>query len=202
MGKKDPRVDAYIAKSADFAKPILSHLRDVVHRACPEVEETMKWSMPFFMYKGMLCTMAAFKGHCTFGFIHESIREALRGSPGASEAMGTFGRITALGELPPDAKIAVFVRKAMKLNEAGQSAMGGRKKTEKQDREVPKDFAAALKKDRKASAVFAAFSPSKKNEYIEWLEEAKTEETRKKRLATAIEWISEGKERNWKYARK
>jgi uncharacterized protein YdeI (YjbR/CyaY-like superfamily) len=199
MGKKDPRVDAYITKSADFARPILEHIRDAVHATCPEVKETIKWGMPFFMYKGMLCSMAAFKSHCTLGFIHESLRSGLPDSPGASEAMGTFGKLTALGDLPSEVKIANYIRKAIKLNEAGMKAMGGRQKKEKRDLTVPHDLAASLRENKKALATFEAFSYSKKRDYIDWLDEAKSEDTRKKRLVTAIEWISAGKERNWKY---
>ncbi len=73
MASKDPRIDAYIAKSADFAQPILKHLRKVVHAGCPKVEETLKWSMPHFDYKGVMCGMAAFKAHCVFGFWKESL---------------------------------------------------------------------------------------------------------------------------------
>jgi uncharacterized protein YdeI (YjbR/CyaY-like superfamily) len=196
VGKKDPRVDACIARSAAFAKPILSRIRAIVHEACPEVEETITWGSPFFMYRGMLCNMAAFKSHCTFGLLHASLRQELREKPGGDRAMGTFGRITALGDLPADRTLADRVREAMKLNEEGVTPTSGRQKKEKGELAIPADLADGLKNNRKASVMFEGFSFSKKRDYIEWLTEAKSEATRQKRLATAREWISEGKERN------
>ncbi len=195
MGKKDPRVDAYIAKSADFARPILTHIREVVHKGCPEVEETIKWGMPHFDYKGMLCGMAAFTEHCSLGFWkHRLVVPAKEGG------MGHFGRITSLKDLPPDRVLVSYVREAARLNEAGVKAP--RKAREpKRALATPSDLAAALKKNAKARATFEGFSPSHKREYIEWITDAKTEETRKKRLDTAVEWMAEGKPRNWKYMR-
>jgi uncharacterized protein YdeI (YjbR/CyaY-like superfamily) len=201
MGMKDPRVDAYIAKAGDFARPILSRIREIVHETCPDAEEAIKWGMPFFLYKGLLCSMAAFKAHCTFGFLHESLRTELRGIPGAAEAMGTFGKITRVEELPPRAVVAACISKAVALNDAGSTPMSGRVRKPSKPPEVPPDLAAALKKNRKAAATFTAFSPSKKKDYVEWIVEAKGQDTRRKRVATAIEWLAEGKERNWKYAR-
>lgn len=195
MGKKDPRVDAYIARSAHFAKPILRHIREVVHKGCPEVEETIKWGMPHFDYKGMLCGMSAFKEHCALGFWkHKLVAPAKEG------AMGHFGRITSLKDLPPDRVLVGYVREAARLNEAGVKVP--RKVREpKKALATPSDLAAALKKNAKAQASFAGFSPSHKREYIEWITDAKTEETRKKRLGIAVEWMAEGKPRNWKYMR-
>jgi uncharacterized protein YdeI (YjbR/CyaY-like superfamily) len=193
MGKKNPRTDAYIAKSADFAKPILKHLRQLVHKGCPEVEETIKWSMPHFDYKGPLAGMAAFKAHCAFGFWKGSLIV-----PGSKEAMGQFGCITKLSDLPPDKVLIGYVQKAARLNEEGVKVPRPLKH-EKKDIPMPADLAAALKKNAKARATFEIFRPSHKREYLEWITEAKAEATRKKRLATAIEWMAEGKPRHWKY---
>lgn len=197
MGTRDPRIDAYIARSADFARPILTHLRDIIHDACPEVEETMKWSMPFFMYQGLLCNMASFKEHCAFGF-WKGARVVDESEDGA---MGQFGRITAISELPSKKVLTGYIKKAMQLNEAGGAspARAKPKPAAKQAAAVPEDLARALKKNAKARATFEHFSPSQKREYIEWIVEAKREETRQRRLETAIEWMAEGKQRNWKY---
>ena len=197
MGKRDARVDAYIARSAEFARPILSHLREIVHSACPDVEETLKWNAPHFMYRGMLAGMSTFKAHCAFGFWKGSL---VTGGDGGleSRAMGQFGRITSLDDLPATRLIAGYVKQAMKLNEEGIRAPRSRK-TPKPDPEMPAELAAALRKNAKARATFEAFSPSHRREYVEWIAEAKGEETRQRRLASAIEWMAEGKARNWKY---
>ena len=197
MGKRDARVDAYIARSAEFARPILSRLREIVHSACPDVEETLKWNAPHFMYRGMLAGMSAFKAHCAFGFWKGSL---VTGGDGGleSRAMGQFGRITSLDDLPATRLIAGYVKQAMKLNEEGIRAPRSRK-TPKPDPEMPAELAAALRKNAKARATFEAFSPSHRREYVEWIAEAKGEETRQRRLASAIEWMAEGKARNWKY---
>ena len=193
MGKKDPRIDAYIEKAADFAKPILRHLRKVVHAGCPNVEETLKWSMPHFDYKGPLAGMAAFKAHCAFGFWKGSLIV-----PGSKEAMGQFGCITKISDLPKAGVLTGYVRKAVELNE--QKVKVPRPlKHEKKDIPMPADLAAALKGNAKARATFDGFRPSHKREYLEWITEAKTDETRRKRLVTAVEWMSEGKARHWKY---
>jgi uncharacterized protein YdeI (YjbR/CyaY-like superfamily) len=197
MGTRDPRVDAYIARSAEFARPILSHLREIVHSACPDVEETLKWNAPHFMYRGMLAGMSAFKAHCAFGFWKGSL---VTGGDGGLEAqaMGQFGRITSLDDLPPKRVIAGFVKQAMKLNEEGVK-IPKRRKTPKPDPVMPTELAEALRKNPKARATFEAFSPSHRREYVEWITEAKGEDTRQRRLANAIEWMAEGKARNWKY---
>jgi uncharacterized protein YdeI (YjbR/CyaY-like superfamily) len=197
MPTRDPRVDAYIANSADFAKPILVHLRDVVHLTCPQVEETLKWKMPTFMYHGMLCGMAAFKQHCTFGFWKHALVVGEE-QAGDAQAMGQFGRIARIADLPSKKILAGYIKKAMQLNEDGVKAPRATSKRKPAPR-VSDDLAAALKKNRKAAATFAAFSPTNQREYIEWITEAKREETRAKRLATAVEWMAEGKIRNWKY---
>jgi len=196
MATRDPRVDAYIANAPDFAKPILVHLRELVHRNCPQVEETLKWRMPTFMHHGMLAGMAAFRQHCSFGFWkHElAVGKELAGSP---QGMGQFGKVTKISELPSASALAAYIKRAMKLNEEGVKAP--RATPKKRALTMPPDLAAALKKNRRAAAAFAAFSPTNQREYIEWLVEAKRDETRAKRLSQAIEWIAEGKPRNWKY---
>lgn len=201
MGKQDPRVDAYIAKSADFAKPILKHIRALVHAACPEVEETMKWSFPHFTYKGMLCSMASFNQHCAFGFWKGSLFLDKNGGAAHREenAMGQFGRITAVSDLPKESVVVRYVKEAMKLNEAGVKLPARPKSREKKELVVPDYFMAALTKNKKARAAFEAFSYSHKKEYVEWITEAKRDETRAKRMATALEWLANGKSRNWKY---
>ena len=201
MGRYDPRIDEYIARSADFAKPILNHLRKVVHSACPEVEETMKWSFPHFVYKGMLCSRASFKQHCAFGFWRGSL--VLDGNGAAAGgAMGQFGRITRLSDLPPKKVLAGYVKKAAALNEAGVTARTPKApRTTKKPLVVPDYVMAALRKNKKALATFEGFSPSHRREYVEWITEAKGEDTRRRRLEQAVEWMAEGKPRNWKYAR-
>jgi uncharacterized protein YdeI (YjbR/CyaY-like superfamily) len=195
VGKRDPRVDQYIAKSADFAKPILTHIRKVVHEACPDVEETMKWSMPHFDYKGMMCGMAAFKEHCAFGFWKASL---VLGDPGAGDGMGSFGRVTSIKDLPSVRQLTAYVKKAAQLNDDGVKVARG-KSAPKKPITMPPVFAAALKKNKAAHKAFAAFSPSHQREYLEWITEAKTDATRTKRMATAVAWLAEGKSRNWKY---
>jgi uncharacterized protein YdeI (YjbR/CyaY-like superfamily) len=199
MATRDPRIDAYIAKSAEFARPILTHLREVVQAACPAVEETMKWSFPHFQYKGMLCSMAAFKEHCAFGFWKSSLVLG-EGQGGSDDAMGQFGRITKLSDLPSKKVLIGYIKKAMELNEAGvKSPTRSKPKTPKAEPIAPDDLAAALDRNPAARATFDKFSPSNKREYIEWITEAKTPATRTRRLDTAIEWMAEGKPRNWKY---
>lgn len=194
MPTLDPRIDAYIAKSEDFAQPILIHLRALVHAACPEVEETMKWSMPHFMYQGMLCGMSAFKAHCAFGFW----KGAILFPEIEKSAMGHFGRIASLKDLPPKKELTAHIKRAMKLNEEGVKVPARTRQAPKPVT-VPAYFTAALKADKAAQAVFDAGSPSFRREYVDWLDEAKTEATRLRRMAQAIEWLAEGKARNWKY---
>jgi uncharacterized protein YdeI (YjbR/CyaY-like superfamily) len=196
----DPRIDAYIAKSAEFARPILKHLRALVHQGCPEAEEAMKWSMPFFMHHGILCHMAAFKAHCSFGFRHQVMETILNRELGkGADGMGHFGRITGLSDLPSDRVMLGYIRQAAKLMESGQPALRPRKAKPKSADVVPPALVAALKKNRAAAATFEKFSPSHRREYIEWINEAKRDETRDKRLATTLEWLATGKPRNWKY---
>jgi uncharacterized protein YdeI (YjbR/CyaY-like superfamily) len=192
MGARDPRVDAYIAKSADFAKPILTHLRETIHKACPEVTETLKWSMPSFMHHGILCGFAAFKEHCTFGFWRQELLEKKEG------AMGHFGRIQSLKDLPSQKQLITYIKKAAQLNESGEKPPRERS-APRPALPTPDDLKLALKKNKKAAETFENFSPSCRREYIEWITEAKREETRAKRLDQTIVWLAEGKQRNWKY---
>lgn len=195
MASRDPRIDAYIAKSADFAQPILEHLRAVVHAAFPEVEESIKWSCPHFMYQGkLMCSMAAFKQHCSFHFWHgkDVVGET------DTEGMGQFGKITSIKELPNKKELVAYVRKAIALREAGVTRQRA-VPTRKPSPALPADFAALLKKHAAARKTYEAFSPSAQREYVEWITEAKTDATRQKRIATALEWLAEGKQRNWKY---
>jgi uncharacterized protein YdeI (YjbR/CyaY-like superfamily) len=204
--KIDSRIDAYIAKSKPFAQPILWHLRELVHEGCRGVVETIKWSHPFFEYGGVIfANMAAFKEHCSFGFWGEEISAVLREAGLLqADAMGSLGRLTKIEDLPPKKKMLGLIRQAAGFIESGQytSAMAARRKMVKApapEVEAPVEFTRLLKANKKAAAAFAAFSPSCKREYVEWIAEAKRAETRDKRIATAIEWIGEGKQRNWKY---
>ena len=197
MGKRDLRVDAYISKAADFAKPILNQLREAVHASCPDVEEDMKWSFPHFLYKGMLCSMASFKEHAAFGFWKGSL--IFDDQARSGEAMGQLGRLTKPSDLPSKKVLAGYIKKAMALNDEGVKVARVPKRAAPKAVRVPEDLAAALKKNKKAHATFEGFSPSHKREYIEWITEAKTAGTRARRLETAVEWMGEGKSRNWKY---
>jgi uncharacterized protein YdeI (YjbR/CyaY-like superfamily) len=202
MGKRDPRVDSYIEKAADFAKPILVHIRNLVHEVCPEVEETMKWSFPCFDYKGTFCSMASFKQHCSFGFWKATLMkdaELLKENQG--EGMGHLGRITSMKDLPSDKQLKAYIKEAKKLNDDGVK-LPPKKKTTSTDIVVPAFFTKELKKNPAAHTAFQNFSPSHRKEYVQWVTEAKTEETRNKRMATTLEWLTEGKSRNWKYERK
>jgi uncharacterized protein YdeI (YjbR/CyaY-like superfamily) len=197
MPTVDPRVDAYIEKSAEFAKPILNHIRELVHKACPEIQETMKWSMPHFDHKGPVCHMAAFKQHCALGFWKQSLLEQ-SAFPAEKTAMGSFGRIASIKDLPSNKVMIGLIHQAVELNEKGVR-VEKKKPVEKKDIVVPADLSKALSKNKTAKATFDKFSPSHKREYVMWIEEAKTEPTRNKRLATTVEWLSEGKSKNWKY---
>ena len=198
MGKKDPRVDAYISKAAPFARPILTRIRDIVHASCPDVEEAIKWSFPHFMYKGMLCSMAAFKRHAAFGFWKGSL---VTGGPRSEDAMGHFGRIATLEDLPSHQVLARLIKKAAALNDEGVTVPRAPRKAAPKAITVPADVAAALRKNKSAQRCFDGLSPSHKREYLEWITEAKTEPTRARRLTQAAEWMAEGKSRNWKYDR-
>lgn len=201
MGKKNPIIDAYIAMAAAFAKPVLIHLRELVHKACPVVEEKIKWSFPHFDYKGeMMCSMAAFKQHCAFGFWKASLMKDKRlvETAHSEVAMGHLGKITSLKDLPPDKTIITWIKEAMKLNDEGKKII---KPTTSIKKEliIPGFFSDTLKKNKKAWATFEKFSPSNKRDYVEWVTDAKSDDTRDKRLKQSVEWMAEGKPRNWKY---
>ena len=192
----DPRIDDYIQSAAAFAQPMLVHIRDTVHQACPQVEETIKWGMPTFMHSGgILCGMAAFKKHVSFGYWKHAL---VVGDGSAQEGMGSYGKMASLKDLPPKKTLLAHIRKAAKLNEDGVKAPAQRKGAKPPPQE-PDDLVAALRKNKAAQATYEAFPPSCKREYVEWITEAKREETRAKRLAQAVEWMAEGKRRNWKY---
>lgn len=197
---RDKRIDSYIEKSQEFAKPILNHIREIVHKACPEVEETMKWSFPHFDYKGeMMCSFAAFKNHCAFGFWKASLMKNAKTFSGKNkEAMGHLGKITNMSDLPSDKDLISDIKEAMRLNDEGIKIVK-KASASKKEISMPEEFKSALGKNKKAFTVFEKFSPSHKREYLEWITEAKTEATRNKRIKTAIQWMSEGKIRNWKY---
>jgi len=200
MGSRDPRVDAYIAKSAGFARPILTHLRELVHATVPEVTEEVKWGMPAFSYKGMMVGFAAFKEHAALNFWKHKL---IFGEERPDDAMGSFGRITTLADLPADEVLAGYLREAKRLNDEGVRAPPREKPAEeRKEPAVPDDLVAALETSPAAMEHFEKFSPSKRKDYVEWITEAKSGATRKKRLDTAVEWIAEGKGRNWKYERK
>jgi len=192
----DPRIDAYIARQADFARPILEHLRRVVHEAAPEVEEAIKWSMPHFTYKGRLFAgMAAFKAHATFGLWQAN---AVLGETGSErEAMGQFGRLTSVADLPSEEELKDIIRRAAAQAEQGPAPRP--KKPPKPELEMPEDLRMAFDGNSAARAAYESFPPSGKRDYLEWLIEAKRPETRAKRLALAVEWMAEGKRRHWKY---
>lgn len=203
--KQIPEVDAYIAKSAEFARPILKKIRAVFHKACPQAEEAMKWSCPAFMYHGMLGGMAAFKSHATWGLWRSQEHSDPLGLFGEKNS-GTFNsKLTSVKDLPPDKVLIAYIKEAMKLNEdfeAGERK-GPKKKVERKDPnsvKVPADLMTAMKKNKKALAVYEGFAYSHRKEYVEWITEAKREETRKQRIATAIQWMAQGKSRHWKYA--
>jgi len=197
MGSTDPRVDAYIANAEPFARPILAHIRTSVHAGCPEVEETIKWSFPHFTYKGMLCSMASFKEHCSFGFWRGSLLDV---PPGTS--MSQFGRITSLDDLPRSKELVSLVRRAALMNDDGVKMPRPKRPVKKAPPRAPADLQKALRARARAQTAFRALSPSHRREYIEWITEAKTDATRRRRIATTIEWLTQGKSRNWKYERK
>lgn len=198
MPATDPRVDAYIDKQAAFAQPILRHLRAVVHAACPDAAEAMKWGMPFITYNSKnLCNMAGFKAHVAFGFWHDGVAKEVLADSGSEAAMGQFGRITALSDLPDDAVIAALVAKAMALIDAGKKPRQNAKP--RAPLEIVAEFQSAIDANAEAANVWAGFAPGKVRDYAEWISEAKRPETRAKRIAQAVEWIAEGKERHWKY---
>jgi uncharacterized protein YdeI (YjbR/CyaY-like superfamily) len=197
----DPRVDAYINKSAAFAQPILTHLRELVHKSVPDIEESIKWSMPFFTYKGqMFGNIAAFKAHCSFGLFGGAMKVYLEEQGIAKNGnMGAMGKITTLKDLPPNKVLTAYCKQAAAFIDEGAKTMTRPKKAAKPAPEIPAELAAALKKNKAATKVWNDFAPGSQREYAEWIADAKRAETKEKRIAQAIEWIAEGKQRNWKY---
>ncbi len=200
MPKRDPKVDAYIAEAAPFAKPILRRLRKVVHAGCPAVEETIKWGFPHFVYKGNIAGMAAFKEHCVFGFWKDALLFDRESENGKKEGMGQFGRLTDVADLPDEKILIGYVRKAAELNDDGVE--GGRPRKARPPIPLPEDFCAALAKSPAARKTFDDFPPGKRREYIAWVTEAKRPETRQRRLDTSIEWLAQGKSQSWKFEAK
>lgn len=202
---KNPQIDLYIEKSADFAQPILTHLRTLVHKACPEVEEKIKWKFPAFEYKKtILCSMASFKQHCAFGFWLGSKMDDPEGilNQVGESAMGQFGRIKSFEDLPSDEILMRYILHAKELTDAGIKLTKKDIVSEKKELIVPIEFEQALAKNDRAKATLDNFSYSNKKDYITWISEAKTDTTKQKRIETAIEWLNEGKVRNWKYIKK
>jgi len=205
MATINPKFDEYIAKSQPFAQPVLLHLRKIVHKACPEVVEEIKWSFPNFSYKRkIICSMAAFKEHCSFGFWQEALMKTMEPhrskNTGEKKGMGSFGRIISVKELPTEKELITCIKEAMSLINEGYVL----KKTPAQksaELPVPEALQKALAKNKQAKAAFVKLAPSHRKEYIQWINEAKTEATRDKRIATTIEWVSEGKRRQWQYER-
>jgi len=205
MIAQDPRIDAYIAKSAPFAQPILQHLRKLIHKGCPDTQETIKWSMPFFEVHGApLCNMSAFKQHCSFGFWKAALLKDPDGILQVADkhSAGHLDKLTSLKDLPSDKILIAYIKEAVLLNKEGVKSPARPPAAPKKELPTPAGLLAALKKDKKAQAAFDAFPPSHRREYIEWITEAKTEVTREKRIATTLEWLKEGKSRNWKYQQK
>ena len=199
-GQADKRVDAYIKKAQPFAQPILTHIRKVVHATVPEVQETMKWSSPHFDYKGIFCGMAAFKAHVGFGFWKAGLMKDVLPGSGLSAA-GQFGKIATLDDLPDDRELARIIKVAKKLNDDEVKAPPMRKAGPRPELKAPADLLGALAKNKKAKATFDRFPPGQRREYIAWVIEAKQAATRARRIDTAVEWMAEGKVRNWKYVR-
>lgn len=196
MVTRDKRIDAYIEKAPDFAKPVLTALRAAIHASCPDVVETMKWRNPSFEHHGLLCGMAAFKKHCTFGFWKHTL--VVGDTDKGKEAWGSFGRMSSIADLPPKSTLARLIKKAMRLNEDGIKAP--RDKTAPRPLpKMPPVLTKALAANAAARQQWSAFTPGKQREYMEWIGEAKTDATRARRLEQAMEWIAEGKPRNWKY---
>ena len=198
MPKTDKRIDAYIAKSPEYARPILTHLRALIHKVCPEVEEAMKWSSPAFDYKGPLVVMAAFKEHAHFNLWKAALIPGAKGILTDDDGKpAKMRQIKTLKDLPSDKVLTGFIKAGIKLNEEGKTVE--KKTTPKKEIPIPEYFTKALSKNKKASATFEKFSPSQRREYLEWIVDAKTEDTRLKRLTQALEWMAEGKTRHWKY---
>jgi uncharacterized protein YdeI (YjbR/CyaY-like superfamily) len=193
---RDPRIDAYIAKAAPFARPILEHVRTRVHAATPEAEETMKWSAPAYTVDGkILLITAAFKGHVALNFWRG---QELRGAEASRDAMGQFGKLTSIADLPGDQDFDALIRHAAELAKTAPAPRQV-KHEPKPPAEMHPDFAKALAASPKAKATLEGFPPSARRDYLDWIAEAKQDKTRAKRIDDAVQWLSEGKKRHWKY---
>jgi uncharacterized protein YdeI (YjbR/CyaY-like superfamily) len=201
MSLPDPRIDSYINKAAPFAQPIMRHIRRLVHVACPEVEETIKWGFPHFDYKGVMVSMAAFKSHCTLNFWKAGLIPAIAPVSEEDSAMGQFGRITKIDDLPDDETLLGYLREAKRLNDENIKLPSAPKSTSSKELVIPEILQKALDENPLAADTWDKFSYSNRKEYVQWINDAKTEATRNNRLATSIEWLSEGKTRMWKYAK-
>jgi len=195
----DQRIDQYISNAAPFAQPILIHLRKLIHEACPEVEETMKWSFPHFDYKGVMISMAAFKAHCTLNLWKGALIPGIPNVDPGNTAMGNFGRITSIKDLPSESKLLEIFREAKRLNDENIRLPSKGKGSVAKELIVPDYLLEAIRANSAANSTWEKFSYSHKKDYVDWITGAKTEATRLKRLATSIEWISEGKNQMWKY---
>jgi uncharacterized protein YdeI (YjbR/CyaY-like superfamily) len=202
MSIPDPRIDTYINKSAPFAQPILRHIRRLVHKSCPEVEETLKWGFPHFDYKGVMISMAAFKEHCTLNFWKALLIPTIARVSEEDSAMGQFGRITAISDLPDDESLLGYMREAKRLNDENIKLPQKPKEQAVKELTVPECLVEALKENPLAAETWDKFAYSHRKEYVNWINDAKTGATRDSRLATTIEWLAEGKTQNWKYSRK
>ena len=199
MPTKDPRIDSYIAEAAEFARPILKHLRKIIHQGCPEGVETIKWGCPFFDYHGLLCGFAAFKAHASLFFWRDiDVSRWLEKTNTAGAGMGQFGKLTSMADLPKDSVLLACVRAAVEQRDAPASKTK-RQRQPAMELPVPADLKKALAANAKAATTFKAFAPSHRRAYLDWISEAKQPATRERRLQTTIEWLAEGKQQNWKY---
>ena len=197
MGQRDPRIDAYIATAAEFARPILAQLREQVHRACPDVQESIKWAMPSFLCGGrILAYMAAFKQHASFGFWQHA---EILGTDAPRDGMGSLGKLRSLADLPPRRQLQAWIRRGVQLLETDAKRRAPRPKHPAAAGAVPDDLAAALRAQPAAQANFEAFPPSCRREYVEWVTQARRPETRTRRIAQAVAWMAQGKRRDWQY---
>jgi len=204
MKEINNQVDAYISKAAPFAQPILNHLRTLIHQACPDVQETVKWGFPHFEYNGIVCSMAAFKQHCAFTFWKASLMSDKHKifSQVKEQAMGQLGKLTDMADIPNDEVLIQYIDEAVKLNKEENKLPARTGKRVNKNLKIPAYFQQALNRDKRALKNFSTFNYSNKKEYLEWITEARSEETRNRRIGQAIAWLAEGKVRNWKYLQK
>lgn len=205
MGTKDTRVDAYIAKQQPFAKEICTRVRAIVHEAAPDITEDIKWGHVAFMHKGIVCGLAAFKHHVVFHFWKASLLGGSHARRSTDDkTLEQLAKLKSVDELPSKSVIASLVKAAVKLNDGAvkvpKSPMAAKKT--KAPLRTPPSLAKALARNAKAKSTYQGFSPSHKREYVEWICDAKSVETRDRRIEQALGWMSEGKPRNWKYMKK